>query len=46
MGSSHTLIQLILYKTLGAYHAFTRKTKKFWLENEMVHAIPLEKFQK
>ena len=25
---------------------FTRKTRKFWLENEMVHTIPFETFQK
>ena len=25
---------------------FTRKTRKFWLENEMVHTIPSETFRK
>ena len=30
--------------TWGAY--LSRKTRTFWLENEMVHTIPFESFQK
>ena len=25
---------------------FTRKTRKFWLENEMIHTVPFDTFQK
>ena len=25
---------------------FTRKTRKFWMENEMIHTVPFETFQK